>query len=704
MENRVTLAHYLATRNWSPYKNLNLVNMTRNHSPFLHRMNFMKKLPVHDGCVNTICWNKTGEYLLSGSDDCNLIITKPLNLLDSSEDYTVLHKVPTRHLGNIFSAQFIVNSGDQQMVSCSSEGPVIVHDINATDPSDGILNFNCHSSTIHEVVTVPDDDKIFLSCGEDKTIRLFDMRVHNSCARSGTCPHPALISNSCAMTTLNLHPLNSNLMLVGRADGLGLVYDRRMLPDVAKFSRERAHAERLAGVSTSMSRFRHPLDGVIAQFSVPDIDEKYRFTSLCYNKNGSEVLASYSGDYVYLFSHDRSSNIELVQTLPKKVKEAQSETASDNNGSQSSTNSSNRSDGEGERRNRVAPKISRIRVRGDWSDTGQNCVPLTARNHDRSSTERSPVGIPALSTEHIAVSFGRRLYDRTRSFVPNIEIIAGPIGHSSGRNETTRDTDESRTGRLDQTLENQEEEDEDGNSTVIDEDETHENDEDEDDDGEFERFAEITVENTLNEAQEHHARLHELSEESTPDMNFVFEDDDRSSNHSFNDRRLNHQTSVRPETKANFRKACDSLKNRYNCIPSYKPRVKYQGHRNSRTSIKEAIFWGDDYVMSGSDCGRVMVWEKETAKLIMGFPADERVVNCLAPNPHHYVLASSGIDYDIKLWSTQSLKEAPLKVSDDEMKRIVENNELMLEESKHTISVPPHLFFRVLASLVRSTR
>ena len=107
--------------------------------------------------------------------------------------------------------------------------------------------------------------------------------------------------------------------------------------------------------------------------------------------------------------------------------------------------------------------------------------------------------------------------------------------------------------------------------------------------------------------------------------------------------------------------------------------------------------------MSGSDCGRIMVWEKETAKIVMGFPADERVVNCLAPNPHHYVLASSGIDYDIKLWSTQSLKEGPLKVSDEEMKKIVDNNELMLEESKHTISVPPHLFFRVLASLVRSS-
>jgi nuclear receptor interaction protein len=29
----------------------------------------------------------------------------------------------------------------------------------------------------------------------------------------------------------------------------------------------------------------------------------------------------------------------------------------------------------------------------------------------------------------------------------------------------------------------------------------------------------------------------------------------------------------------------------------------YDGHRNSRTMIKEANFWSDSYVMSGSDCG-----------------------------------------------------------------------------------------------------
>lgn len=70
-----------------------------------------------------------------------------------------------------------------------------------------------------------------------------------------------------------------------------------------------------------------------------------------------------------------------------------------------------------------------------------------------------------------------------------------------------------------------------------------------------------------------------------------------------------------------------------------------------RTMIKEANFWGDDYVMSGSDCGHVFIWERSTANLCMLLEADQHVVNCLQPHPYLPMLATSGIDYDVKLWA-----------------------------------------------------
>lgn len=88
-------------------------------------------------------------------------------------------------------------------------------------------------------------------------------------------------------------------------------------------------------------------------------------------------------------------------------------------------------------------------------------------------------------------------------------------------------------------------------------------------------------------------------------------------------------------------------------------KMKFTGHRNARTMIKEATFWGQDYVMSGSDCGHVFTWNRRSGQLAMLFEADQHVVNCLQPHPTLPYLATSGIDYDIKLFT-------PMAMEDDE--------------------------------------
>lgn len=41
----------------------------------IQRMSLLKRLKVHNGCVNSICWNGSGELILSGSDDQHLVLT-----------------------------------------------------------------------------------------------------------------------------------------------------------------------------------------------------------------------------------------------------------------------------------------------------------------------------------------------------------------------------------------------------------------------------------------------------------------------------------------------------------------------------------------------------------------------------------------------------------------------------------------------------
>lgn len=88
----------------------------------------------------------------------------------------------------------------------------------------------------------------------------------------------------------------------------------------------------------------------------------------------------------------------------------------------------------------------------------------------------------------------------------------------------------------------------------------------------------------------------------------------------------------------------------------------YKGHRNCET-VKGVNFFGPkcEYVVSGSDCGRIFIWKKkggELTRVIEG--ADRSVVNCIESHPHTMVLASSGIDYDIKIWTPKALERAKL--------------------------------------------
>lgn len=73
--------------------------------------------------------------------------------------------------------------------------------------------------------------------------------------------------------------------------------------------------------------------------------------------------------------------------------------------------------------------------------------------------------------------------------------------------------------------------------------------------------------------------------------------------------------------------------------------------------IKEANFYGDEYVLSGSDCGHVFIWEKRTGNIVQILEADNHVVNNVQPHPYDPIIATSGIDYDIKLFAPVSENE-----------------------------------------------
>jgi len=117
-------------------------------------------------------------------------------------------------------------------------------------------------------------------------------------------------------------------------------------------------------------------------------------------------------------------------------------------------------------------------------------------------------------------------------------------------------------------------------------------------------------------------------------------------------------------------------------IGSFKQR--YVGHCNVSTDIKEANFFGDrgQFVVTGSDDGRIFIWEKHTTKLVNLFHGDRDVVNCLQCHPVDPILATSGIEQVIRLWAPLSRSARNL----DKVHDIMTKNQRRMEEGPGMIS------------------
>lgn len=773
---------------------------------------------MHDGCVNTICWNDTGEYILSGSDDTNLVISNPYSR-------KVLTTIRSGHRANIFSAKFLPCTNDKQIVSCSGDGVIFYTNVEQDAETNRQCQFTCHYGTTYEIMTVPNDPYTFLSCGEDGTVRWFDTRIKTSCTKED-CKDDILINCRRAATSVAICPPIPYYLAVGCSDSSVRIYDRRMLGTRATGN--------YAGRGTT---------GMVARFVPPHLNNKScRVTSLCYSEDGQEILVSYSSDYIYLFDPKDDTAREL------KVPSAE------------------------ERREELRqPPVKRLRLRGDWSDTGPRARPESERERDgeqspnvslmqrmsdmlsrwfeeasevaqsnrgrgRSRSRGGPSRPDASITSNIPpsaesetameVDGPEQLPSSSSSTMsaqapstsssietppstsllsspdneqrPSLEASTHPTLHQSdsekqspraGTGEPVLSLHYSTEGTTTSTIkldftdewssttsssrgsgslckpEGQEE----ALRTHSFEQTTPENEETRVRKELHEEVTSAEELKTIDEAVDR-TETANISEhpgtstegESDPNLDSICrnpeegpssekskeqESSSQSTESTANPVNTNHELQPQPDSSGlasheesstrstAFQETDDSDDDpvlipgaRYRGGPGHRrsavariqelfrrrkerkemeeletlnirrPLIKmvYKGHRNSRTMIKEANFWGSNFVMSGSDCGHIFIWDRHTAEHLMLLEADNHVVNCLQPHPFDPILASSGIDYDIKIWSP--LEESRIfnrKLADE----VITRNELMLEETRNTITVPASFMLRMLASL-----
>ncbi|XP_065351883.1 DDB1- and CUL4-associated factor 6-like [Cloeon dipterum] len=548
----------------------NMYTSCKDSKDLLQRMQLSKALAVHEGCVNTLCWNSRGDCILSGSDDQRLVITDCFTHKIVAEQKTV-------HKANIFSAKYLAENDDSVVVSCSGEGLILVTDMTRKDMGQRSI-FKCHYGTTYNVQTVPGDCNTFLSCGEDGTVRFFDLRQRSNCLQS-SCNEDVIVSWEGAVTTMAVNQMRPFQLAIGCSDSTVRLFDRRMLVTKSAGGKPEEHFRKSA----------------LCAFTAPDLENAlYRVTSLKFSPNGEDILVSYSADYLYLFNVNEIACNALDTS------------------SSSSTRKLN---------SKSAPPIKRLRLRGDWSDTGPNARP---ESEEQISQVRPT--LQATLMQRMTDVLARMLND------PATRLALGGVSDNQ---------------RADRPM----------------------------------AAASQSEENAISESAPVRESSSPLPSSSSagPSMS-----DDRDSDDlidSDEEKVVNDDVGLHL-SRTDVMTPC--------------ARQKYVGHRNARTMIKEASFWGDNYVMSGSDCGHVFVWDKNTAELVMLMEADKHVVNSLQPHPYLPLLATSGIDHDIKLWAPMA--ETPFfDILDAD--RLMVRNKIMLQETRDTITVPASFMIRMLACL-----
>ncbi|XP_034778466.2 DDB1- and CUL4-associated factor 6 isoform X5 [Acipenser ruthenus] len=808
-------------------------------SEFVQRLKLETTLTVHDGCVNTICWNDTGEYILSGSDDTNLVITNPYNR-------KVKATIRSGHRANIFSAKFLPHTNDQQIVSCSGDGIIFYTNTEKSPEINRQCQFTCHYGTAYEIMTVPNDPYTFLSCGEDGTVRWFDVRMKTSCTKED-CKDDILINCRRAATSISICPLVPYYLAVGCSDSSVRIYDRRML-----------------GTRATGNYMGRGTTGMCVRFVPNHLSNKScRVTSLCYSNDGQEILVSYSSDYIYLFNPQDDQAKELKGPSDERREELRQ------------------------------PPVKRLRLRGDWSDTGPRARPECERERDGEqspnvslmqrmsdmlsrwfeeasevaqssrgrtrSRVRGPTAQPedtasnpelaaqeqrsgegSMEVEAVAEPLPQPTSSSStmiapapstsslRRWPPTTSLLSSPDGEQKTQASTAPPHEptqpDSPSSVVNKQLGSMSLDEQQGNTASVSPlssagepvlslhystegtttstikldftDEwsstasssrggSHSKPCEQEGSQKAQRKEELPVESmettsclveqpgpssaeqeSSEESPNQAAAIDEESpaaeapagnsqqEESAPTLQTDDEQRGSSSdNPSESCRRTepadesnregaatasrNYQDSddsdddpilipssryrggqgqrfnfrgtavgdrmIRRSAAARIQELFRRRKERREMEESEtqnirKPPVKmvYKGHRNSRTMIKESSFWGNNFVMSGSDCGHIFIWDRHTAEHLMLLEADNHVVNCLQPHPFDPILASSGIDYDIKIWSPL---EGATAFNRKLAEEVIARNELMLEETRNTITVPASFMLRMLASL-----
>ncbi|RVE62117.1 hypothetical protein OJAV_G00177480 [Oryzias javanicus] len=256
----------------------------------VQRLELQGRLERHTGCVNTLHFNPSGTRLASGSDDLRVVVW----------DWAVRRAVlefDSGHKSNVFQAKFLPHSGDSTLAMCARDGQIRVAELSATQCCKNTKRVAQHKGAAHKLALEPDSPCSFLvgrerrrrcrvPCGSPSTRRALDRRA----------PANKLVvvkegEKKVGLYTIFVNPAKTHHFAVGGRDQYVRIYDQRKINE-------------------------NENNGVLKKFCpshlVPS-ESKTNITCLVYSHDGTELLASYNDEDIYLFDSNHSDGADYLR-------------------------------------------------------------------------------------------------------------------------------------------------------------------------------------------------------------------------------------------------------------------------------------------------------------------------------------------------------------------------------------------------------
>ncbi|XP_062940426.1 DDB1- and CUL4-associated factor 8-like [Cynocephalus volans] len=248
---------------------------------FVQRFCLQYGLEGHVGCVNTVHFNQRGTWLVSSGDDMKVMVW------DWARQQPVLD-FESGHRNNVFQAKFLPNCGDSTLATCARDGQIRVAELSAIPHCKNTKCVAQHKGASHRFALEPDSPFKFRTSGEDGVVFTIDLRQGRPASKMVVTKGRG---RKVGLYTICVNPANTYQFAVGGQDPFVRIYDQRKINE-------------------------NENNGVLKKFYPHHLvycDSKAIITCVVYSYDGTELLASYNDEDIFLFNSSHCDGAEYVK-------------------------------------------------------------------------------------------------------------------------------------------------------------------------------------------------------------------------------------------------------------------------------------------------------------------------------------------------------------------------------------------------------